>query len=255
MSIRPSRELIALVAGAILVLGGIVGAIIVFGGGERDTSKEEYFASQTAISATSDAATATAAALPSPNVTPTATVPGVVQGMNIDPNAYLVHVDPSTGLESPNIPDRIVIPAVKIDAPVVVADFNYTDVEGETFGQWMAPSQYAAGWHPNSALLGQVGNTVINGHHNEYGEVFKDIVNLEIGDEIYVYSKGKKFTYVVANEPMKLLELYQNVETRLNNARWLAKTDDERLTLVTCWPPLSNTYRVIVVARPSGTGE
>jgi sortase A len=255
MNIKPSRELIFLIAGAILVIGGIVGAGIVLGSGEKDTSKEQYFASQTAISATSEVATATAAAMPSLNVTPTATIPGVVKGNQIDANAYLVHVDPSTGLESPNIPDRIVIPAIKLDAPVVMADFNYTDVEGETFGQWMAPSQYGAGWHPNSALLGQVGNTVINGHHNEYGEVFKDIVNLEIGDEIYVYSKEKKFSYVVANEPMRLLELYQNVETRLNNARWLAKTDDERLTLVTCWPPLSNTYRVIVVARPQSTGE
>lgn len=248
------RELLLLIAGAILLIGGIVGWIVVFGSGDGDTSKQEYFASSTAMAATSAQQTATAGEDSGKTATPRATQTQTHQ-YQIDLKAYEVHVDPASGLETPNIPDRIVIPSIKLDAPVVVAEFNYTDIEGETFGQWMAPSQYAGGWQPDSALLGSVGNTVINGHHNEFGEVFKDIVNLKVGDEIDVYSQGKEFRYVVANEPLVVLELYQNIETRLNNARWLARTDDERLTLVTCWPPLSNTYRVIVVARPMETGN
>jgi sortase A len=40
------------------------------------------------------------------------------------------------------------------------------------------------------------------------------------------------------------------LEIRMANAEWLGGTDDERLTLVTCWPQKSNTHRLIIVARP-----
>jgi sortase (surface protein transpeptidase) len=49
---------------------------------------------------------------------------------------------------------------------------------------------------------------------------------------------------------MILMERFVDTATRLNNARWLAHTEDVRLTLVTCWPKLSNTHRLILVARP-----
>jgi LPXTG-site transpeptidase (sortase) family protein len=37
---------------------------------------------------------------------------------------------------------------------------------------------------------------------------------------------------------------------RQANARWIGPFNDERLTLVTCWPYTNNTHRVIVVAKP-----
>lgn len=250
---KPSRELVTLVAGVILVIAGIVGGLIIFNLNGNDPSKENYFATETVLAARAVQKTAQSGGNQTQPQTQ-ATIAKSVKGYALDFSQYYVHADPTSGLETPSIPDKIVIPAIELDAPVVVADFNYTDVEGETFGQWMAPSEYAAGWHPSSALLGQIGNTVINGHHNEYGKVFGKLVDLKIGDEIDVYSKGRKYAYVISNK-MTLLELTQNLETRLNNARWLAKSDDERLTLVTCWPPLSNTYRVIIVARPLETGN
>ncbi len=151
--------------------------------------------------------------------------------------------------EQPKIPDRIQIPAIGLIAPVVISDYNKTKVEGETFGQWVAPSKFAAGWHPDSALLGQTGNVVINGHHNEFGEVFGELVDLELGDIILVYYEDEAFTYVVSNK-MILPERFQETAVRLQNARWLGKTDDTRLTLVTCWPADNNTHRLIIVARP-----
>jgi len=247
------REIITLIAGVILLISGIVGsAILLISRNEEDSSKIAYFDTQTALASIPQLLMPTAIVSATSEQALTATMsptPATI-GLYLDFGSYFVHAPVDSDLENPAIPDRIVIPAIGLDAPVVIAEFNYTKIEGETFGQWLAPSEYAAGWHPNSALLGKPGNTVINGHHNEYGKVFEKIVDLKVGDEIDVYSKGRMFVYVVANPPMKLLELYQNVETRLNNARWLAHTDDERLTLVTCWPPLSNTYRVIVVARP-----
>lgn len=173
----------------------------------------------------------------------------------LDPESDYINSSIRPELSTPNIPTRILIPAIKLDAPVVISDFNFTDVDGETFGQWQAPAQFAAGWHPDSALLGMVGNTVINGHHNADGEVFGKLVDLKQGDIIYVYSGDRQFSYIIANR-MILAERFMDAETRLNNARWLAKSDDERLTLVTCWPKTSNTHRLILVARPyTGTKE
>ena len=39
-------------------------------------------------------------------------------------------------------------------------------------------------------------------------------------------------------------------EVRRSNAQWIAPTDDERVTLVTCWPYTSNTHRLVIVAKP-----
>lgn len=167
----------------------------------------------------------------------------------LDPGSEYINSSLRPELSTPNIPTRILIPAIKLDAPVVISDFNFTDVDGETFGQWQAPAQFAAGWHPDSALLGMIGNTVINGHHNADGEVFGHLVDLQQGDIVYVYSGDRQFSYIIANR-MILAERFMDAETRLSNARWLAKSDDERLTLVTCWPKTSNTHRLILVARP-----
>jgi len=97
--------------------------------------------------------------------------------------------------------------------------------------------------------LGDVGNTVLNGHHNAYGEVFKDLVELKEGDLIEVYSGDSKYVYKV-NTILLLPEKYQSMEERIENASWIMPTTDERVTLVTCWPPESNTHRLIVVAFP-----
>jgi LPXTG-site transpeptidase (sortase) family protein len=169
--------------------------------------------------------------------------------IQLDPKKNFIDSALRPELSHPNIPTRIVISKIKLDAPVIVTDFNYTNVEGETFGQWQAPNEFAAGWHPDSALLGEMGNTVINGHHNAYGEVFGKLVDLNPGDVISVYAGDREFKFIIANR-MILPERFEDAETRLENARWLARSEDYRLTLVTCWPKETNTHRLILVARP-----
>lgn len=171
-------------------------------------------------------------------------------GIRLDTSVNFIRSIDKPEYESPLIPDRIVIPAIDLDAPVISADFNKTNLDGETFGQWKAPSAFAAGWHPDSALLGAVGNTVINGHHNLHGEVFKKLVELKIGDQIIIFSGDQAFSFVIANV-MIVPERYADLETRMENARWLGKSNDMRLTLVTCWPENTNTHRLILVARPT----
>lgn len=157
---------------------------------------------------------------------------------------------------SPLIPDRIVIPKIELDAPVIAAGEKNVEISSEKFLQYLAPDKFAAGWHPDSAPLGEVGNTVINGHHNVHGKVFGRLVDLVPGDRIQVYSGGTAMVFQVSNV-LILPERDADLATRLENARWIEPSRDVRLTLVTCWPEYSNTHRLIIVASvaPESLGQ
>ncbi|GAP14526.1 sortase [Longilinea arvoryzae] len=157
--------------------------------------------------------------------------------------------EPTTTPAGPLKPDRIVIPKIELDAPVIPAEEQNVKIEGIEYVQFLAPDQFAAGWHSNSAPLGKVGNTVLNGHHNVHGKVFGRLVDLVPGDRIFVYSGTTSLEFQVANV-LILPERDADLATRLDNARWIEPSDDIRLTLVTCWPAYTNTHRLIIVASP-----
>jgi LPXTG-site transpeptidase (sortase) family protein len=147
-------------------------------------------------------------------------------------------------------PLRITIPRIDLDAPVRRVDLEQIEYEGRPFFQWQVPYSREAGWHSDSARLGEAGNIVLNGHHNIYGEVFRYLVDLEIGDEIVLYGEDEAYTYTVQQQVL-LPEYGESVEVRLANAAWMEPTTEPRLTLVTCWPYTGNTHRLIVVAVPA----
>jgi LPXTG-site transpeptidase (sortase) family protein len=149
---------------------------------------------------------------------------------------------------SPGDPERITIPAINLDAPVVQAEIQWVQVGGGEYKQWHVPNLFAAGWHESSARLGEVGNTVFNGHNNIFGEVFRHLDELGVGDFIQVYSNTHVFEYVITNT-MILPERFQEIDLRMSNAQWILPSEDYRLTLISCWPYESNTHRVIVVAK------
>jgi LPXTG-site transpeptidase (sortase) family protein len=151
------------------------------------------------------------------------------------------------------IPDRLVIPAIRLDAPVISATLKDIAYQGKPYQQWVAPDSFDVGLLTTSAPLGVAGNTVLIGHHNEYGEVFGHLVDLKVGDLIRIYSGDKEFTYII-DLKMILPERFQPLEVRLKNAQWIAPSQDERLTLVTCWPYDNNTHRLIIVAKPVNLG-
>ena len=152
--------------------------------------------------------------------------------------------------DQPGVPARIVIPAIDLNAIVIPAKTRKILLEGNVFEQWVAPFSYAAGWITSSAFLGESGNTVITGHHNDYGEVFGRLIDVNVGDSILIFSSDLVYSYVVTNR-MILPELDVPVSQRIENARWIGRSTDERLTLVTCWPKDTNTHRLILVARPN----
>ena len=156
-------------------------------------------------------------------------------------------VTPNISDPSANIPTRIIIPAIHLDAPIETV--GWSQLTGSSV--WDIPNHFAAGWLTTSAPLGQSGNTVLDGHHNIADEVFRYLVNLKPGDLIDVYSHDQLFSYEVA--AMHILpDRDEPIEVRRQNAQWIQPTLDERLTLVTCWPYTSNTHRLILVARPIG---
>jgi sortase A len=92
----------------------------------------------------------------------------------------------------------------------------------------------------------------LNGHHNVYGKVFENLDKLVSGDEIFIYGNDFHIYQYVVSNTMILPERDVSFEERLENARWILPSEDERITLITCWPYFSNTHRLIIVASPIG---
>lgn len=191
------------------------------------------------------APTPTATPAPSPTASP---LPGA-------PTAIVLPTIPSgppatpTPVPARSAPTRIVIPAINLDAPVVEVGWKVVERNGQWVTEW-AVADYAAGFHIGSAYPGNVGNTVLSGHHNVRGKVFRYLVNVNPGDVIILYAEDRPYYYRVESKQI-LPEKYASDEQRQKNAELIGYFPDERLTLVTCWPYTSNTHRVVVIARPA----
>jgi LPXTG-site transpeptidase (sortase) family protein len=146
-------------------------------------------------------------------------------------------------------PTRLVIPIIELDAPVEVVSWHVEKVNDQNAKIWGVPDHFAAGWLASSAPLGLPGNTVLDGHHNIKGKVFRNLVDLRVGDTILLYSTNFERVYRVS-QVLILQEAGQPLEIRKSNAKYIGPTEDERLTLVTCWPPTGNSYRLIIIAKP-----
>jgi hypothetical protein len=194
-------------------------------------------------SATSAARTATPVSTNTPTASPTAAAAG--------PPVRLVFADP----------------VIHIDTPVVEMGWTVVQTAAGPQTEWVIPEN-EAGHHIDSVELGQPGNLVISGHNNIYGRVFEpislawpakatrvddvteqsDILN---GRTIQLYTQaGQRFDYVITDF-LRLKDTGVPLARRIENARYMRPTDDTRLTLVTCWPPWSNTHRLIVIAKPA----
>jgi sortase A len=155
-------------------------------------------------------------------------------------------------LATPVMPDRLEIPRIDVDIPVVELGWSRkTDRSGQIFSEWDV-AEYAAGWHKNSARLGEPGNMVMSGHNNILGAVFRELDQLKQGDDVLVWADNRQYRYAV-EQVVVVPEERAPLEQRIENARWIGPFDDDRLTLVSCWPRNNNTHRIIVVAKPQRT--
>lgn len=148
------------------------------------------------------------------------------------------------------LPSRLVIPAIKVDTPVVELGWSTKKTAaGAIFSEWDVAA-YAAGWHKNSALPEEEGNVVMSGHNNILGSVFRELDRLKRGDTIQVYS-GKRTVDYVVEEVVIVPEKNATLAQRKENARFIEPTLGEQLTLVSCWPRNDNSHRIIVIAKPA----
>ena len=150
--------------------------------------------------------------------------------------------------------DRLIqhigIPALGIYSPVVpvgwqadAASATGTDVAG-----WDSPGA-AVGWVLTSALPDQPGNIILYGHNNMYGAVFKNLGSLNESDTIFLETGERTWEYRIGG--LELLPLTGAGPDKLTTYQaYLQPTTTPRLTVISCWPPESNTHRVVVIAYP-----
>lgn len=241
LSSVPYRDGLRLLAGAILIFSLIAGLAAVL---SHIADGQAVAAPLPSLTSVPPTATPTVTSIP-PTTTPTATPTATPTFTPIStPTAT------PTPLRPPAIspPTRLMIPALEVDIPVVEVGWN-TMGEGEAAKQVWVVADYAASFHRTSAYPGRPGNTVVSGHNNIRGEVFRDLEKLAPGDEVIVYVGATAYPYAVA-ETHILPDKWVSEEEKLENAKWIGYFPEERLTLVTCWPYEGNSHRVIVVARP-----
>ncbi len=158
---------------------------------------------------------------------------------------------PITGTGQPLT--RIVAESIDLDTGVVEVGWQKVVENGQETNVWVV-ADYAAGWHQNSKLPGQGGNIVLSAHHNIKGEVFRYTVDLEPGDTVTLYDAEKVYNYVVIDKFI-VKDKGEPEAVRRENAKWIGPFNEERLTLVTCWPYTNNTHRLIVIAQPVGEAQ
>jgi sortase A len=143
---------------------------------------------------------------------------GLVGGESLPPVAI-----PTPG---PQAPTRIVIPAIDVDALIV---------EGDTWEQL----KLGVGHHLNTADPGERGNMVLSAHNDIYGEIFRKLPDLELGDEVVVYAGEQPYRYVVTTK-----RIVEPTEVSI-----LSATTKPVATLISCYPYMVDTHRIVVVAE------
>ncbi len=151
--------------------------------------------------------------------------------------------------------ERVIIPAAAVDSRVVEIGWALEEQPGgESVSVWQV-AQYAVGHHRGSANPGEGNNIVLSGHVGGYGRVFRSLFDVVPGDWVTLSSNGQQYLYVV-QERLLLDEENVSPEQQAANARYIAPTGEEMVTLVTCWPPEGKhkfEQRLVVRAVPYGS--
>jgi LPXTG-site transpeptidase (sortase) family protein len=129
---------------------------------------------------------------------------------------------PTPALEQPR---RMIIPAINVDAPVV---------QGVGWEQL----KKGIGQVPGTTLPGQVSNSVYAAHNDIYGEIFRYLDRLKPGDEVRLYTASREFRYIVRE-----WRIVEPIEVGV-----MDPTPTATLTLISCYPYLVDTQRIIVFA-------
>lgn len=127
--------------------------------------------------------------------------------------------------------------------PIAIIDIPELDVTKYVVaGVAASDLKKGPGHYPMSPQPGHLGNVAIAGHRTTYGEPFRDLDRLAIGDDVVVTDvAGRTFYYRVTD----------TFVVEPDDAWVVATTDPSRalLTLTTCHPEFSAKQRLIVTAE------
>ena len=121
---------------------------------------------------------------------------------------------------------RIQIPAINVDAPIV---------QGDGWDQL----KKGVGQNIHSVNPGESGNIILSAHNDIYGEIFRDLDKLKRGDKVIIFSNQRAYTYIVTNS--------QIVEPTA--VEFMAPTKEPTVTLISCYPYMKDTKRIVVTAK------
>jgi sortase A len=121
---------------------------------------------------------------------------------------------------------RIQIPSIGVEAPVVEGD------------DWEALKQ-GAGHHIGSANPGESNNCVISAHNDIFGEIFRDLPDVDLGDEVFVYTASQVHRYVITQK--RIIEP--------DDVSVMYPTSSPVLTLISCYPYGIDSHRIVVIAE------
>ncbi len=98
------------------------------------------------------------------------------------------------------------------------------------------------GQHIGSANPGDVGNLVLSAHNDIFGELFRDLDKLKPGDEILVSTTTREYIYRVTG-----LRIVEPIEVEV-----MESTARPTITLISCYPYLKDTQRIVVFGELVG---
>lgn len=112
-----------------------------------------------------------------------------------------------------------------------------------------------AGWHVPSGVPGWKNNVVIAGHSPSLDSktwthsIFRQLAYLLPGEHLELTAGKHVYMYAVD----RVFAIPANEDDSPAATAWLARGNSDQLTLITCWPPHTAAFRVIVVAQPIGS--
>jgi sortase A len=211
----------------VLAVVGIVGVLLSGMGLLRDLNRE--------VAAALNPVTPTPTPLVMAVILPSGHTPPDANG-NTRPNEAEIpeHLRPMVqSLENIPVPPasasqaiRIQIPSLNVDAPVVQGD------------AWEQLKKGVA-QHLGTADPGADGNVVLSAHNDVYGELFRYLDRLQPGDQVILYTQQKQYIYVVD----------RTVIVKPTQVEVMAATADPTVTLISCYPYLVDSDRIVVFAK------
>jgi LPXTG-site transpeptidase (sortase) family protein len=177
------------------------------------------------------------------------------------PTLTLTSLPTATPTSTPtSTPTPLALPATRLSIPAIGLNTSVRESSPIQVGSsgtyiWDPPA-YAAGHYETSGNPGEGRNIVFAGHNNTLGEVFRDLDQLDAGDEIILLTDTSEFHYQVQQKVIIPFVGHEE-EAGPQIQAFSAPQSSEMVTLISCWPYSTYTSRIIVVAVPTfggGTG-